>query len=292
MGKMPMLHVLTDERMTIQLGTIAAIGFDEFEPSRWLACFRELGCTVVQAYRNTSRNISLEQMRQAIAAGGMPCDSLHGIFGEEFDPSAPLEEARRFAVDTFKSEGQLCLDLGGSLVVVHCSTIRASGISPRERLLRVDQLKRSIEDLGRHGQAIGVRYAFENLPAYHPLGSDVGELAGILRQVGAPSTGICFDCGHAHMVGDVASAVRLGGDQIIYVHISDNSGKGDEHEMLTCGTIDAAAMARALRDIRYSGTMMLEVFYGLDRLRQVINDGCAKRLAGVLAIANGQTPRA
>jgi sugar phosphate isomerase/epimerase len=277
--------------MAIQLGTIAAIGFEDIPTERQLPLFRELGCTVVQAYRNTEANVSLEQMRQAIASGGMPCDSLHGIFGEPYDPSAPLESARRFAVETFQAEGRLCLDLGGSLVVVHCATIRREGISPHERLIRVDQLKRSMEELGRYGQSVGVRYAFENLPAYHALGSDVGELAGILRQVAAPNTGICFDCGHANMVGDVASAVRQGGEQIIYVHLSDNSGVADDHEMLTFGTVDAAAMARALREIRYGGTMMLEVFHNPERLRQVIADGCAAKLAEIIAIAEGRDDR-
>jgi sugar phosphate isomerase/epimerase len=274
--------------MAIQLGTIAAVGFEDIPTERQLPLFRELGCTVMQAYRNTQANVSLEQMRQALASGAMPCDSLHGIFGEQYDPSAPLESARHFAVETFRTEGRLCLDLGGSLVVVHCSTIRREGISAHERLIRVDQLKHSIEDLGRYGQTIGVRYAFENLPAYHPLGSDVGELAGILRQVGAPNTGICFDCGHANMVGDVATAVRQGGDQIIYVHLSDNAGLADDHEMLTFGKVDSAAMARALHEVHYSGTMMLEVFHGVERLREVIADGCAGRLAKILAIAEGR----
>jgi sugar phosphate isomerase/epimerase len=90
------------------------------------------------------------------------------------------------------------------------------------------------------------------------------------------------------MVGDVTTAIRQGGDQIIYVHLSDNSGQADDHEMLTFGKIDAVAMARALREIRYSGTMMLEVFHSVDRLRQVIADGCAARLAKILAIADGR----
>ena len=119
--------------MAIRLGTVAPIGFNDFPPAEWLACFRELGCQTVQAYRNQEAGLTLPQMKDAIAAGGMPCDSIHGIYGEEFDPSAPDEEARRFAVDTFKSEGDLALELGGPLVVVHCATIREDGISADER---------------------------------------------------------------------------------------------------------------------------------------------------------------
>lgn len=274
--------------MAIQLGTIAAVGFPDIPTARHLPLYRELGCTVVQAYRNAKANVTAAQMREALAAGGMPCDSLHGIFGEEFDPSAPDETARRFAVETFRSEGRLCLELGGSLVVVHCCTIRRDGIPAEERLLRVEQLKRSIDDLGRYGQLIGIRYAFENLPGYHPVGWDVKELACILREVGAPNTGMCFDSGHANMVGDVPAAIRAGAEQIIYVHLSDNGGTADDHEMITAGHIDAQAMARAMREVGYAGTMMIEIFHDEDRLRKLIADGTAKKLAGLIDLASGK----
>jgi len=50
-------------------------------------------------------------------------------------------------------------------------------------------------------------------------------------------------------------------------------------------------MARALREIRYGGTMMLEVFHNPERLRQVIADGCAAKLAEIIAIAEGRDDR-
>jgi len=273
--------------MTIELGTVAAIGFDEFPAKEWLGCFRELGCKSVQAYRNQESLPSIGQIREYIAAGGMPCDSLHGVYGEQFDPSAPDEAARKFAVDTFRSEGELAAELGGPLVVVHCSTIRSEGISSEEHALRISQLKKSIEELGRFGESIAVQYAFENLPGYHAIGWDVGELAQILTEVSAPATGMCLDTGHAHLVGDAAEAVALAKDQIIYVHFSDNSGKSDDHDMPTCGTLDTDSVARALRLAEYKGTMMLEVFYSADRMRELIEEGCTERLTRILAMANG-----
>lgn len=272
----------------VKLGTIAAIGFDDFDPPEWLGCYRRLGCQVVQAYRNQERSISVEQMRDAIASGGMPCDSLHGVFGEQFDPSAPDEQARRFAVDTYKREADVCLALGGNLVVVHCSTIRREGVPPEERLLRVEQLKKSVAELGAFGAGAGIEYAFENLPDYHVIGADITELVGILADAGAPNTGMCFDSGHANMVGDPVAAVTAADGAMIYAHISDNSGAGDDHDMITYGTIDAEAMARAMHSIGYDGTFMLEVFYSADRLRQLIDEGAAERLAKLIRLANGQ----
>lgn len=274
--------------MAVQLGTIAPVGFEEFPPPEWLRCLRQLGCSVVQAYRNQDRQVSLPQIRDAIAAGLMPCDSLHGLFGEQFDPSAPDEPARCAAVDALKSDGELVLALGGSLVVAHCSTIRRQGVSAEERALRTEQLRKSIVELGTFGSGVGVRYAFENLPGYHPLGSNVAELAGLLERAHAPNTGMCFDSGHANMVGDPVEALRQTAGQMIYMHFSDNSGKADEHEMPTCGTIDADALARAVHQIDYHSTMMLEVFYSVDRLKRLIDEGCGQRLARLLALTNGR----
>ncbi len=275
--------------MAIQLGTVAAIGFEDFPPKEWLGCFRQLGCRSVQAYRNQQAGVSLQQMKDAIAAGGMPCDSLHGIYGERFDPSAPLEENRRSAVDVFKSEGELALELGGPIVVVHVSTIRREGVSAEERTRRIEQIRKSIVELGQYGKSIGVRYAFENLPPYHPIGSDVGELADILCDLSVPNTGMCFDTGHAHMSGDAAAAARQTRGQMIYVHLSDNSGAGDDHDMPTCGTLDTDAIARALHEERYNGTLMLEVFYKAEHLQRLIDEGLADRLARIVQMANGHS---
>jgi len=275
------------EKPAVRLGTVAAVGFDEFPPKEWLGCFRRLGCRAVQVYRNPRVRLGIERIKDALADGQMPCDSLHGLFGEAYDPSAPSEHARRAAVDTFKGEGELALALGGPLVVVHCSTIRRHGVSPERRHRRVEQLRKSIADLGAFGQRMGVRYAFENLPGYHPIGSDVTELRRILDDVAAPATGMCFDTGHAHMVGDAADAARQADGQMIYVHLSDNSGTADGHEMPTYGTLDCRAVATALNEANYRGTITLEAFRSVRRLEEMIDDGLAERLAEIVSLVEG-----
>ena len=273
--------------MAIQLGTVAAIGFPDFASPKWLACLRRLGCTVVQAYRSQEAGVTVQEMIDYIAAGQMPCDSLHAIYGEQYDPSALDESARRYAIDAYRSEGELALQLGGTLVVIHCATIREEGIDEAEHRGRIAQLKKSIIDLGHFGEQIGVTFAFENLPGYHAIGYDVAELSALLGEAGAPRTGMCFDTGHAHMVADVADCIRAAGDQLVYVHLSDNSGQADEHKMPTYGTMDIDAMARALCEVNYQGTLMLEVFCPIEELEAMIDNGCADRLADMLAVANG-----
>ncbi len=274
--------------MKTTLATIAAIGFEDLPQDEILPCYRELGCQSVQVYRNCAARVSFEQMRDVVAAGGMSCDSLHGVYGDGCDPSALVEGDMRSAVDTFKAEGELALKLCGPLVVVHCSSLVHGRLSDDDRGRSAAQLKKSIRELGEFGRSLGVQYAFENLPAYHRIGSDVSELAAILAEVAAPNTGICFDTGHANMVGDAAQAIGDAGGRIIYVHYTDNNGQTDDHLMPTCGTLDNEAIARRLCEVGYKGTMMLEVFDSSERLRRLIDDGLADRLAGIIAIANGQ----
>ncbi|NLW87421.1 MAG: sugar phosphate isomerase/epimerase [Planctomycetes bacterium] len=273
--------------MSVNLGTVAPIGFDHIHLSPWLACLRELGCTVVQVYRNQEANVSLSQMKDALSATGMPCDSLHGVFGERYDPSSPDENSRRFAVDSFKAEADLAIELGGKLVVVHCSTIRHEGVSEDQKRRRLKQLIRSAGELGEYGAKTGVTFAFENLPAYHVIGSDVAELLDILNLAGG-NVGVCFDTGHANMVGDAPRMMRQVAHKLAYVHFNDNGGVNDDHDMPGLGTLDTDGIARGLADIRYNGTLMLEVFYDVDRLRRLIDEGYADRLRRILATANAQ----
>jgi len=273
--------------MSVKLGSVAPVGFDDFASAEWLGIFRSLGCSTVQVYRNAKANVTIEQMKDYIAAGEMPCDSIHGVFGEQFDPSSPDETARITAVDTFKKEGDIALALGGPLVVVHGATIRRDGISTSEHDLRISQLGKSITELGQHGRSMGVSYTFENLPGYHAICSDVAELTALLDKTTAPNTGMCFDTGHANMVGDAPTMLTQGNSHIKYIHFSDNSGQADEHLMPTQGTLNIDATAEAIHKIGYDGTVMLEIFPQLDQLQQYVDSDLPARFERFLAIANG-----
>jgi len=271
----------------INLGTVAPIGFDDFPPGVWLARLRRLGCTVVQAYRRQDAGITVGQMKDYLASGHLPCDSIHGLFGPRYDPSSTDEAVRQFAVETYRSEGRLVLELGGSLIVVHCSPRQDPSASPGEYRMQLDCLRRSVAELGEYGRQIGVMYAFENLPPYHGVGRDAAELAGLLADLAAPHTAMCFDTGHALMNGDAPAAIRSCGRQIGYVHFSDNSGLADEHEMPTRGKLDCDAVADALAAVGYAGTLMLEVFRPIADLDEMIAANYAARLAKIVARASG-----
>jgi sugar phosphate isomerase/epimerase len=280
--------------MAIRLGTVGPVGFDEFADPQWMACMRQLGARSVQVYRNRHGNdnshtgaVTTRQMKDYLEATGLPCDSIHGLYGNDLDPSCPDEAERAAVVDVFKREGDLALELGGPLVVVHCSGIYEREVSPAELATYRRQLRKSIEELGRYGRDNGVRYAFENLPKRHAYGWDVADLAALLAEVDLTSVGMCFDVAHANLAGDPILSASQADDQIIYLHVSDNFGQKDNHLMPFCGRIDFDAFARALATIEFDGVLMLETFYSVDDIRRLIDDGYAEKLARFVTAAGG-----
>ena len=278
--------------MDVVLGTVAPVGFDDFADPAWLRTIRSLGCTTAQVYRNHdcsssahANPVTLQQMKDYLAQAELPCDSLHGIYGHDLDISSPDETKRISTVDKFKSEGDLVLELGGALVVVHCSDIHEDGVSTSERKLRISQLRKTIQQLGAFGESIGVRYAFENLPGYHPVGNDVAELADLLREVNSPAAGMCFDVAHANLTGDPIKAISDAAETMIYIHACDNNGSVDEHLIPMLGQINWDSVAAGISEQNYRGVIMLESFPTLDELKKLADMGWAEKLAAFLKAA-------
>lgn len=273
--------------MDVALGTVAPIGFNDFADPAWLQTMRRLGCTTAQVYRNHDRSHTpgLQQIKDYLAQANLPCDSLHGIYGSGLDVSNPDEIKRIYTVDKFKTEGELVLQLGGSLVVVHCSDIHEGGVSDSERKIRISQLRKTIRQLGTFGESVGVRYAFENLPNYHPVGNNVAELADILRQVNSPSAGMCFDVAHANLTGDPLTGISDAAETMICIHACDNNGLTDEHLIPMLGEIDWDGVAAGISEQNYRGVIMLESFLSLDELKRIADMGWAEKLSEFLAAA-------
>lgn len=274
--------------MAVRLGTVAPVGFDDFASPQWMECMKKLGCTTVQVYRNRHGNdsahsgpVTVEQIHEYLDMVQLPCDSIHGVYGNDVDVSSPDEPTRRMAVRSFMEEGKLSAKLGSPMVVVHCSGIYPGGLDAKDLRARKTSLLKSMRELGVFGQAEGVRFAFENLPEYHAIGSSAAELCNMLDEIDSPAVGMCFDTGHANMCGNVCDALNAA-RRIIYIHASDNNSRKDEHLMPGKGTIAWDDLAAAIAKKQYSGVFMLEIFHSVEELNVLINAGWRDRLAKIL----------
>jgi sugar phosphate isomerase/epimerase len=268
------------------LATIAAFGFDDFNPSTLLRVYYRLGCRAAQFYRNERNPPDPDDARRLVEDIGMPFDSIHGVFGPQYDPSSPDEAIRKSAVDVYRREGELALRLGGPQVVVHPAPPAeyASQVTAVSRAARVDPMCRTIDELAAIGADLGVIYLIENIPANYHFGSDPMRLAEMVRAVDSPYTRMCVDTGHAHMTAGVAEAFDACRDVIGYIHVNDNPGDIDSHLAPGDGTIDWTAAAACIAKFPANMPAMLELFYPEADMVAKTDAGYADDLVRYLAI--------
>ncbi len=85
-------------------------------------------------------------------------------------------------------------------------------------------------------------------------------ILGLARAVDMPNIGICVDTGHASL-GEMgaARAIRMAGPLLLTTHLQDNLSERDDHMPPGMGNIDWKDVFRALAEINYERTLMLEL---------------------------------
>ncbi len=274
-----------------RLATVAAFGFPDFNPPTLLSVYQRLGCTSLQFYRNVKNPPSVKEALDVARALGMTYDSIHGVFGPEHDPSSPDDAVRATAIETYRGEGELALQLGGTGVVVHPAPMCPDppSITDQSRIGRVAPMRSSMEELARIGERLGVIYLIENIPANYYFGSQPRMLAQMIRQVDSPNLRMCFDTGHAHMTTGASVAQDLADclDVISYFHINDNDRRLDAHLIPGQGTIDWPAVAAQIAKLPADTSVMLELFHSEAEMNRQITIGLGDKLRQWLAVGQG-----
>jgi sugar phosphate isomerase/epimerase len=120
-----------------------------------------------------------------------------------------------------------------------------------------DAARRSVDELQRAAEPLGVRVAVEVIPN-DLSGAEalVHFVEDVLEETGV---GICLDFGHAHMEGDVVDAVETVSEHLIATHVNDNRGRTDDHLVPFDGTIDWASVLTTLQKVGFDGTLLFEI---------------------------------
>ena len=108
-----------------------------------------------------------------------------------------------------------------------------------------------------HAKGTGVEIILENVPfTFRPTAKDMLDVA---NDIGS-DVGINFDvCNSAFIKEDVAGAIRLFGDRIKNVHISDSGYDEFLHSRLGTGIVDVKATGAALQEIGYNNVTVLDI---------------------------------
>jgi sugar phosphate isomerase/epimerase len=131
---------------------------------------------------------------------------------------------------------------------------RLAPIESRER-----EWRWSVEGMrvaSREAERLGVRIAIEPLNRYEAyLVTRTEEALAYLRDVGSPLVGMTLDLFHANIEEpSISDAIHAAGPRLWHVHVADSNRRG-----LGGGHLDLGPIAVALREIGYSGAIVLEI---------------------------------
>jgi D-psicose/D-tagatose/L-ribulose 3-epimerase len=171
------------------------------------------------------------------------------------DDDETVDRTRRYLI--------ACLDaaalVGAPAVAgpMYAPTGRVWRIPPGDRPRLVARLARALRPVVAHAESVGVRLAIEPLNRYETsFVNTVEQGLEVVEAVGSDSCGLLLDTYHMNIEEkDPAAAIRAAGSHIAHFHAcgNDRGAPGADHT-------DWPALAAALREVGYSGNVVIESF--------------------------------
>jgi len=207
------------------------------------------------------------QSQADLKAMARACDDLGlartaaAFVGADANPISPDPAVRRAAVDNLKKGIDDARLIGADILVggiyqAH-KYFTGAGPTPDEWQWSADYLR----CCGEYGQQLGVRLGLEFLNRFEVfLINTSADCKRMVQQVGLPNVGVHYDTHHSNIEEpDPREALRGCADVLNHVHLSE-SHRGT----LGTGQVDWDANFAALREINYSGWLVIESFGTVD----------------------------
>ena len=244
-------HLFHSERLTRDhLALIAGHGFEAVEVFATRAHFDYHDAVAIADLSAwlTETGLALHGIHAPITDRITPPDAWGDVISNAVTDSAK----RQAAVKEADAALNIARQIPANVFVVHMGTpVAKGGENNRTAAFR------SVEDICRLAEPIGIRVAVEVIP--NPLSDPASLVALLERDLDAPRTGICLDIGHAFLMGDVIDAIETVSEHLITTHVHDNKGKGDDHLVPFDGRINWDAALMTLQKVGYDGTYLMEL---------------------------------
>ena len=216
---------------------------------------QDLADTNAPCYRDAaSMEAHCKVIRAAAEDAGIEISQVHGPWPTD-DTTA---ENRAETLENMRLAVYGCHCLGAPYLIIHPQMPYGWGREEDADFalsLTVELMKNLMPDCEKYG----VTLCLENMPMTAHRISTMDRIAEAVEMVGHPNAAICFDTGHTNVYGhDLGDAVRTAGKYLRTLHVHDNDGKADRHQLPWLGTADWNSFTAALAETGFDGVMSLE----------------------------------
>jgi sugar phosphate isomerase/epimerase len=192
---------------------------------------------------------------------GTQLNSVHSPFYNSYDwgrrDVAPLNIAEKDRKGRIEAMDEIKRAIEVAEHVPYRYLVQHVGISNEEFDERkFEAAMTSIEHLRAFAKPLGVKVLLENIP--NEL-STPERLVELLQTSHFDDVGVCFDVGHAHIMGDVESAFTILKHYIRSTHVHDNKKDKDAHLWPGEGNIDWAETMKLLGSAPNAPPLLLEI---------------------------------
>jgi sugar phosphate isomerase/epimerase len=190
-----------------------------------------------EAHSHYQKDQGRAKLAEIAPRWGLSIDSIHAPFGSTADITQSEAVLRHSAVVEMKRTIAACNELEVRTAVLHLNSHRTDSISDR-----LQNQKKSIPEILDCAHDNNIRVAIENLPDDNSLIL----LKFVLDTFEDSLLGLCFDSGHAALHKDSLELLDKYRSRLFAIHLHDNDGKTDLHQLPFEGTTDLPNFAAQL----------------------------------------------
>jgi sugar phosphate isomerase/epimerase len=182
--------------------------------------------------------------------------NLHAI---QFLPiSSLIQEVSEAALKVAKKEIALANKIGAKRITIHSGHKEM----PKREIAVAKNFKvliKNLKEIVKFGEKYGIKIGLENSFRAEALCRKPEDLLRILNLV--KGLGITFDIGHANLINlNPINYFKKVKDFVINVHIHDNDGREDQHNLIGEGNINFNEFLKECKNSNYYGPFILEIF--------------------------------
>jgi len=170
------------------------------------------------------------------------------------------ESIRNASLDEMLNSLDVAAELGVSKAVLHPSVVSGMGNFIMESVRKY--AFEFFEKIADKADKKGICLCLENMFPRYRLLFEPKEFTEVFERF--PGFKMTLDIGHANIENKdrrrVLEFITMFGSRIRHVHISDNSGKRDDHSPIGKGTVNFQSIIQALKSVGYNDTFTLEIF--------------------------------
>jgi sugar phosphate isomerase/epimerase len=190
--------------------------------------------------------------REILVSGGITAWSVHAPF-DRTDVSQVDDAGRAESCAHVVRAMEVAVKLEAGIVVLHGSQ---EPITDDQRPQRLANCGESLHRLCDEAEARGLTLACEMLPRTC-LGNRTAEMLDLIEATGGRLR-VCYDVNHITLYEDVRESLRVLGDKVATLHISDHDGIDERHWIPGRGIVNWQDFVAGLDDIGYTGCLMHE----------------------------------